>query len=163
MKPMSLATTTAPLRTAPNIGHQANHVIEVGVPRDMPRNITPDITNAVTMPVPNAITNQGMIPTKRIVFNVARFALREVMPIHIPNQQKAARLAAVLSAVAIAAAMPALTCMAVLRVDIGRGRRVGAEFVPALPQGVIVVLTTVVWLLIVPFWLVTAELVIVAA
>src|ERR1035437_507587 len=104
-----------------------------------------------------------MISTKRSVFNVARLALREVIPIHMPNQQMASRLAAVLSAEAIAAAMPAPTCMALRPIWIGRRPRAGAALVPALPGTAIVVLTLIVCLPMVPLWLVTAELLIVAA
>jgi hypothetical protein len=53
--------------------------------------------------------------------------------------------------------------MALLRVGIEKRRGAGAAFVPALPESAIEVLTLTVALLIVPFWLVTTELVIVAA
>src|SRR4051794_21821420 len=42
---------------------------------------------------PNTIRNQGMTNTKIIVFRVARLLFFEVMPIHIPNQASARRLA----------------------------------------------------------------------
>ena len=58
--------------------------------------------NIINMPETNMITNQGMTCTKSIVFKVAMFAVREVKPIHIPNQTSATRLPVVLNAAAVA-------------------------------------------------------------
>src|SRR6266581_4781858 len=52
---------------------------------------------------PKAMMSQGMIWTKSRVFNVARLAVLDVMPIHIPNQQRARRFPAVERAAARAA------------------------------------------------------------
>ena len=64
------------------------------------------------MATPKAITNQGMISTKRMVFSVAILAVREVRPIHMPNQHRASRSAAVLSAATIAVATAIAVCQA---------------------------------------------------
>src|SRR5205823_6733225 len=68
----------------------------VGVPRNRRGNSSSGTASADAKVTPN----QGMIWTKRIVFRVARFALFEFSPIHMPNHATAARLATTVSVVA---------------------------------------------------------------
>src|SRR5260370_5913328 len=63
----------------------------------------------VTTAEAKEITTEGMTCTKANVFRVARIAVLEVIPIHMPNQQSARMLAAVLSAAARAATSVTIT------------------------------------------------------
>ena len=88
--------------------------------------------------------------------SVARCALLEVRPIHMPNHQSASRLATVLNAAAAAAATAMPTCKGGMRT--GRPLQPGAAFVPALVGMMTVVLTEYVWLVKVPLWFVIVVL-----
>src|SRR5437879_3751998 len=79
---------------------------------------------------PKVITNPGTTCTKTIVFKVARLALFEVMPIHMPNQQRAIRLAAVVPAAA--AAVKIVDANSQARPPVLRPQSCGAELVPEL-------------------------------
>src|SRR2546421_10662770 len=71
-------------------GHQVSHC--GGGPEDP---IRANINIGITVQDAKVITNHGMICTNTRVFNVARFAVFEFKPIHIPNQLNAARLPAI--------------------------------------------------------------------
>src|SRR6266513_1097707 len=78
-------------------GYQTmNCDVPVGGPRNRRGNSSSGTASADAKVTPN----QGMIWTKRIVFKVARFALFEFSPIHMPNHATAARLATTVSVVA---------------------------------------------------------------
>ncbi len=61
MKPTSLANAIAVVSPVLSSVHQRNDVVESELPRNMPRNSTPDIANADTRPAPKAIANHGII------------------------------------------------------------------------------------------------------
>ena len=136
MKPTSLTSATAAPNRALNSGHQASQFdgwpgTAVNAATDEP----------IIIGVAKRITNQGMTCTNSSVFNVAWFALREVMPIHRPNQHSASRFAPVLNADANAA-------LTVTPTSVGTGTRFNeagadAALVPLL-AGVelLVVMTT---------------------
>ena len=108
MKPMSLATAKAAVRAALNSGHQTSEVNGAEPLRDIVRKRSPDMTIPITIITTKTMANHGMTSTKRMVFSVARFAFREVRPIHIPNQHSANRLVVVLTA-ATTAVVAAIT------------------------------------------------------
>src|SRR5437868_5259958 len=108
MKPMSLATENTAANPALRSGYQAiqdNEAAGLGELPDLNAVLKKlDATMAIiSMFEPKAITSHGMTWTKSNVFRVARLAVREVIPIHMPNQQRAMRLPAVATAAASAA------------------------------------------------------------
>src|SRR6516225_1354011 len=113
MKPTSLAIASPAGTAALKTGHQMNE------PAGPPAREN-HITSIPTPKVPaNAITNQGMICTKRMVFNVPRFADLEVSPIHIPNQYNASRLPRVARPVTIPTRLDRVNSPRVLTVPTG--------------------------------------------
>jgi len=74
------------------------------------------------------MTIKGTIWTKRIVFNAARLAFLEVIPIHIPNQQRATRLAVLVARMVRELAMVVSHSCAVILAKVG-GLIVGLTFV----------------------------------
>src|SRR6266702_3062038 len=93
---MSFARDKAHVTNTLTSGNQVIMLAGLGVPPFLIPGITVDIMNNPTMrPEPKLITNHGMTQTKTSVLSVARLALFEVRPIHMPNQQRVIRFAAV--------------------------------------------------------------------
>src|SRR5689334_4494504 len=74
-----------------------NHIIIRPGATEPPRNRLGSSNNGIASAEAKVITNAGMIWTKTIAFNVAIPVVFEFNPIHIPNQNKAAKLPIVVS------------------------------------------------------------------
>src|SRR4051794_10445592 len=79
----------------------------------------------ITIEEPKLITIKGTIWTKRNVFSVARLAFLEVIPIHMPNQHRATRLA-----VLVANAANAVTIVVSHSCPVRPPTRRGFQFAP---------------------------------
>src|SRR5216684_1800114 len=103
---MSLAIASAADNTVLSSGYHAMNRVPATAPPEIILGIR---TANVTTPETNENTTAGTICTNANVFKVARMAVLEVIPIHMPNQQSARMLKAVLPAAAAAATTVTIT------------------------------------------------------
>src|SRR5258708_6236671 len=115
---MSLPMASTAVNTVVSSGYHATNCVPPAMP---PEIIRGKRMTMVRMLEAKENTAEGMICTNANVFRVARIAVLEVIPIHMPNQQRAKILPAVLAAVAAAATTVTITGVCGTALPAGRG------------------------------------------
>ena len=95
MKPMSFPIASSAATAVIKAGYHVINGDKLIEPERALLNIRGIISKAGIIDETKEMINHGTIWTKTIVFSVARCAVLEVTPIHIPNQQRAMRFPAV--------------------------------------------------------------------